>query len=69
MALRTVTVKLDDEVVSLLDSISRKLGYNYRSDVIREALEDWLRRHGFKVNLSISRPKHNDRGLVFEVEV
>ena len=68
MGLRIVTIKLDDELVSLLDEIAKTFGYQYRSDVIREAIKEWLQRRGINV-VMYARPKLNSRAPIIEVPV
>jgi metal-responsive CopG/Arc/MetJ family transcriptional regulator len=68
MGLRIVTIKLDDELVSLLDEIAKAFGYQYRSDVIREAIKEWLQKRGINV-VMYARPKFNSRASIIEVPV
>ena len=39
---RTVTFKLDDEILREIDEMTRKLGYSNRSELIRDAVEEYI---------------------------
>ncbi|MCY0849832.1 ribbon-helix-helix domain-containing protein [Sulfuracidifex metallicus] len=39
----TVSFKLEDSFIGEIDKISKKLGYSNRSDLIREAIETYLK--------------------------
>ena len=45
---RTVTFKVDERLVWLLDRVAEEKGMN-RSDAIRQAIVEWLRRNGVRV--------------------
>ena len=51
--MRIVTFKVDEDLLYLLDRYARSIGVS-RSDVIREAIREYLERRGVKVVL---RPK------------
>jgi len=64
---RIVTFKLDDSLLRTVDSAARKLGYDHRSELIREAIVEFLERRGFRVDRSrIERV--DPRAAVFLVE-
>jgi metal-responsive CopG/Arc/MetJ family transcriptional regulator len=39
----TVSFKLEDSFIGEIDKIAKKLGYSNRSDLIREAIETYLK--------------------------
>ena len=63
--MRIVTFKVDEDLLYLLDRYARSIGVS-RSDVIREAIREYLERRGVKVVL---RPKLKPNLPIIEVEV
>lgn len=41
--LRIITVKVEEDLINRLDRVVRELGYKSRSELIREALEFYLK--------------------------
>jgi metal-responsive CopG/Arc/MetJ family transcriptional regulator len=37
-----ITFKLEENILSMVDEIVKKLGYDYRSDFIRDAIEKYI---------------------------
>jgi metal-responsive CopG/Arc/MetJ family transcriptional regulator len=62
--LRIITLKVPEEFLEVVDSVYRKLGFDHRSELIREAVRQFLERHGIEVPTT-SRL----RGEYFVVEV
>ena len=49
-----------------MDKIARENGYMFRSEIIREALDEWLRKRGYRIPRPSEEPK---KGIVIEIEV
>ena len=62
---RIITFKADEDLVYLLDEYASRMGVS-RSEVIREAIREYLERRGVKVVL---RPKLKPNLPITEVEV
>ena len=65
---RIVTFKLDEEVLYALDQAARKLGYDHRSELIREALLEFLERRGFRVPEPSPRERVDPRAAIYVIE-
>ena len=66
-----ITFRISEEVAMILEDYAKKHGMS-KSEVIREAVVEYLRRHGFKrLPPALSPvPRHDPRrSLVIEVEV
>ena len=65
-----VTFKVSREMLRVLDEYARRHGLT-RSEVIREAIAEYLRRRGYRrLPPALSPvPKHDRRALVVEVDV
>ncbi|BES82592.1 ribbon-helix-helix protein, CopG family [Pyrodictium abyssi] len=72
MPMRVVTFKVDECIVKELDQVA-KAQHVTRSEVIREAIERYLREQGLPLprrpRHSPTVLRHDSRALVFEVEV
>jgi len=70
VAIRVVTFKVDEEVVEELDRLAKRRRLT-RSELIREAIERYLREQGVPMRPRHSPAvlRHDPRALVFEVEV
>jgi len=67
VAARIVTFKLDEELLALLDEAARRLGFQHRSELIREAIKQYLERHG--VVVPVPRERVDPRSVGLEIEV